>query len=389
MKEEKKEADSMFCTKCGLCLPDTARFCTRCGTSVAPRPAAPVYQQPTPVNQPVYHPAPQYQSVQQPVYYPPNPAPSYPPRAVYQQPVPQIPVYYQAPVYQQPVGPAAPVSAPTAAPIPTPAPILEPAPESVPAPMPESAPESVPAPIPESVPESVPAPMPEPAPEPVPAPVPPQPYVPPYINAAPAAPKKKFGAKVAIVVVVSALLFAIVGVAIWGFADGWLSDLFTSQANGAEDDNDDSHNSGKSGNSGDSGSAASDLAAYECDGLTIYLGEGYKESYRSDTSVTYDNFYVIVYVTSYETQSMGEGIVDSASFARSYSQGIDSYFDTMEIKTSNGVSYIKAQDDDADNAELYGCYVDGDRCWIVRVSVYDLDRYGAESIAIVTSGKIN
>lgn len=365
MKEEKKEADSMFCTKCGLCLPDTARFCTRCGTSVAPRPAAPVYQQPTPVNQPVYHPAPQYQSVQQPVYYPPNPAPSYPPRAVYQQPVPQIPVYYQAPVYQQPVGPAAPVSAPTAAPIPTP------------------------APIPESVPESVPAPMPEPAPEPVPAPVPPQPYVPPYINAAPAAPKKKFGAKVAIVVVVSALLFAIVGVAIWGFADGWLSDLFTSQANGAEDDNDDSHNSGKSGNSGDSGSAASDLAAYECDGLTIYLGEGYKESYRSDTSVTYDNFYVIVYVTSYETQSMGEGIVDSASFARSYSQGIDSYFDTMEIKTSNGVSYIKAQDDDADNAELYGCYVDGDRCWIVRVSVYDLDRYGAESIAIVTSGKIN
>ena len=123
----KKEADVMFCTRCGLCLPDTAHFCTRCGA-----PVAPVYQQPTPMNQPAYNPAPQYQ----PVYYAPGPAPAYPPSPVYQQPVyPQTPGYYPMPVYQQP--PVCPVL-PASAPIPTPAPIPEPVPDSAGESVPES-----------------------------------------------------------------------------------------------------------------------------------------------------------------------------------------------------------------------------------------------------------
>ena len=38
----------MFCTSCGLCLPDTARYCTRCGARVLPSPAAPVCPQEIP-----------------------------------------------------------------------------------------------------------------------------------------------------------------------------------------------------------------------------------------------------------------------------------------------------------------------------------------------------
>ncbi|MBQ7415794.1 MAG: hypothetical protein IJW14_01995 [Oscillospiraceae bacterium] len=32
----------MFCTKCGLCLPEQANFCTRCGTAVYIPPQPPV-----------------------------------------------------------------------------------------------------------------------------------------------------------------------------------------------------------------------------------------------------------------------------------------------------------------------------------------------------------
>ena len=338
----------MFCTKCGLCLPDVARFCTRCGTPVMPRPQAPVYQQSAPVSQPAY--------------YPPQNAPVYPPRPVYQQPVyPQTPMYPQTPVYQQPVSPVAPV-APAPAPMPAPAP----------APMPEPIPEPAPAPMPEPVPEPAPAPMPEPIPMPVP----------PYIPPAPPAPKKKSGGKIAVILIVSILVVALTGVAVWGFADGWLPELFTSQTGGGDADGGEAENGGSA-----NGPGTADGMAVECDGLTIRVGKDYKESYRSATSVTYDNFYVVIYMDSYETASMGENIVDSASLARSYAKGLDRSFDSVEIKSANGVSYVTAKDDDADNADLYGCYVDGDKCWVVRASVYDLDRYEDEAISIITSGK--
>lgn len=32
----------MFCTKCGLCLPEQANFCTRCGAAVYILPQSPV-----------------------------------------------------------------------------------------------------------------------------------------------------------------------------------------------------------------------------------------------------------------------------------------------------------------------------------------------------------
>ena len=360
----------MFCTKCGLCLPDVARFCTRCGTPVMPRPQAPVYQQSAPVSQPAY--------------YPPQNAPVYPPRPVYQQPVqqpiyqqpvhPQTPMYPQTPVYQQPVSPVAPVApAPAPMPAPAPAPMPEPIPEPAPAPMPEPIPEPAPAPMPEPVPEPAPAPMPEPIPMPVP----------PYIPPAPPAPKKKSGGKIAVILIVSILVVALTGVAVWGFADGWLPELFTSQTGGGDADGGEAENGGGSAN----GPGTPDGMAVECDGLTIRVGKDYKESYRSATSVTYDNFYVVIYMDSYETASMGENIVDSASLARSYAKGLDRSFDSVEIKSANGVSYVTAKDDDADNADLYGCYVDGDKCWVVRASVYDLDRYEDEAISIITSGK--
>ena len=80
----------MFCTRCGLCLPDTAHFCTRCGA-----PVAPVYRQPLPV-------------------------------------YPQHPGYYPMPAVQQPPArPVPPMPMPAPAPISAPAPSPEPAPVSV------------------------------------------------------------------------------------------------------------------------------------------------------------------------------------------------------------------------------------------------------------------
>lgn len=98
----------MFCTKCGLCLPNVARFCPRCGTAVTPPPA------PQPVQTPIYQ--------QPPVFKPP----------VYQQPM------YRQPVYQQP--PAQPVmTVPIQPPMPpavsAPEPITEPTPEPIPTPV--------------------------------------------------------------------------------------------------------------------------------------------------------------------------------------------------------------------------------------------------------------
>ena len=72
----------MFCTRCGLCLPDTAHFCTRCGA-----PVAPVY--------------------------------------------PQHPGYYPMPAVQPPARPVPPMPMPAPAPISAPAPSPEPAPVSV------------------------------------------------------------------------------------------------------------------------------------------------------------------------------------------------------------------------------------------------------------------
>ena len=372
----------MFCTKCGQCLPDTARFCTRCGnafaTPPAPRPMyqRPVYQQPV-YQQPVY----QQPAYQQPVYQQP----------VYQQPVQQRPVYqqpvYQQPVYQQPVY-QQPAQQPPVYQQPV-QPVAAPVPAPVPNPIPEPIPEPAPAPIPEPIPEPAPAPIPEPIPEPVPVRQPVhQPVTP------PAPQRKKSGGSGAVIAIVCVLVLAIVGVAIWGFADGWLPDLISSETT-VQSGNKNNSNSGNNSNGSNNGSNNNgpattpnrdNLQAFQCGSVTIYLENDYKESSKSSNAAVCDNFYVIVYVAAI---SSPEGVKTPDQMAQQYASELSGYFSSVQVLNANGVSYVRAQDRGADNAEFYSYYHDGKQFWEVRASVYGLDEYEAEAVTAITTCTIN
>ena len=60
----------------------------------------------------------------------------------------------------------------------------------------------------------------------------------------------------------------------------------------------------------------------------------------------------------------------------------------QRVLSANGVTYVRAQDKDADNAELYCFYIDGDTCWEVRASVYEPNKYEAVSITAITTCNI-
>ena len=197
---------------------------------------------------------------------------------------------------------------------------------------------------------------------------------------APRPKKKKSG--LILWVIIAVVVAALVGVAIWGFVDGWLPELFSG--------------SGTS-NSGDEGEENEDPYAdwneFEIDGLIVYLPEGFeKEENRGRITAFYRESrtdYVEIEVEHDTVEELSADIEDAEDLADYYIDEIEADDDVVhEYETMNGVPYvIFSREDDPEDVMVLGFYSDGEMYWVLCAENFDPDDV-EEIVPLITSGKV-
>lgn len=229
------------------------------------------------------------------------------------------------------------------------------------------------------------APAQEARPAPKPAPVAPPrreaPAAPASYYAAPAAPKKKSGISPALIIVLL-LIAAVIGVAVWGFTDGWLPEMFSGSDGGSS--------SGEKEGKDEEDDPYADWNKYQIGDLILYLPEEFEEDHINDRGAVFYSDDVEIEVETGDVDDLPRDVADAEELADFYEEWLEDEEegDVITYETQNGVPYIiYSRYDDDDDVMVVGFYCDGETAWLVAAEDFDPEQ-AEDMVPYVTSGKV-
>ena len=170
--------------------------------------------------------------------------------------------------------------------------------------------------------------------------------------------------------------------AVWGFVDGWLPDLFAGDSANQQKDSDK-----------DEENPYADWNKFDVDGLIVYLPEDFeKEENRGRITSFYRESgtdSIEIEVEHDTVDELSADIEDAEDLADYYIDEIESDGDVVhEYETMNGVPYVVfSREDDPEDVMVLGFYSDGEMYWVLAAENFDPDDV-EETIPYVTSGRL-
>ncbi len=225
------------------------------------------------------------------------------------------------------------------------------------------------------------------------APAPVQPEQPEWnavpVRIPPATKKSGISAKLIVILV---LVAALVGTAVWGFADGWLPELFEGERQDRDRDEDD-EDEDEDEDDGEAGAMEGEshlppvenAMAVNVNGMTFYLDENMTEYYNDSYSANYYTEDIDLDIMSGAMEDVEADVGNSREFAEFFAE--TETYGEVEYGKNNGITYIIEYEDDA--AVIYAFYVEGDTGWIVQVEGYPFEEYRDLMIQMATSGELS
>lgn len=199
---------------------------------------------------------------------------------------------------------------------------------------------------------------------------------------APAPKKTKKSGLIWLWIIIALLVAGLIGVAVWGFVDGWLPDLFAGDSANQQKDSDK-----------DEENPYADWNKFDVDGLIVYLPEDFeKEENRGRITSFYRESgtdSIEIEVEHDTVDELSADIEDAEDLADYYIDEIESDGDVVhEYETMNGVPYVVfSREDDPEDVMVLGFYSDGAMYWVLAAENFDPDDV-EETIPYVTSGRL-
>ncbi len=110
---------------------------------------------------------------------------------------------------------------------------------------------------------------------------------------------------------------------------------------------------------------AAELKRYECRGLAVYLGEEFQKQDMLFSAGYFVGPGATVQIWEDKLSNYDESITSSESFAQWHTEQTASQYDSMEIKSANGVYYtvtVKGAEH-----QVNGYYTNGTNGWIIQI----------------------